>query len=136
MRNKTELLRRVNCPEQFLGRNGIQITEIGDGTAKGRMENTTATQNLLGNLHGGALSTLADAVAAMAVCSGGQVYVTIHNTMEYLRPAGPGPVYCTARVRKAGQTIAVSEATITDSDGREVAIGTFSFCKTDHVIPE
>ncbi|MCL2843416.1 MAG: PaaI family thioesterase [Oscillospiraceae bacterium] len=136
MINKTELLRRVNCPAQFLGRNGIQITEIGDGTAKGQMENIPATQNLLGNIHGGALSTLADAVAAMAVCSSGQVYVTIHNTMEYLRTAGPGPVFCEARVRKAGQTIAVSEATITDSGGREIAIGTFSFCKTDHIIPK
>ena len=127
-----ELMRRVNDPELFVGRCGIQITEISDGFAQGQMEFHLATQNLLGGLHGGALSTLADAVAGMSVSGLGHgSRVTVHNTMEYLRPSKPGTIYCEARVRKNGRHIVVSEATVTDSDGREVAIGIFSFYIAD-----
>ena len=126
-----ELKHLVNDPERFVGRCGIEITEIGEGHAKGRMEYDLATSNLLGGLHGGALSTLADAVAGMSVASLGYKRVTVHNTMEYFRASKPGPIYCEARVRKSGKSITVSEATVIDSDGREVAIGTFSFYITD-----
>ena len=123
-----ELMRRVNNPERFMGKNGIRIIEIGEGWARGEMENTKATQNPLGGLHGGALSTLADAVAATSLTSlGPRGRVTLHNTMDYLRLAAPGPVTCESRVRKTGKTIAVCEATILDSTGAEVAIGTFTF---------
>jgi len=134
-----KLMRRANNPVHFIGKNGIQIIEIGEGWAKGQMENTPATQNPLGGLHGGALSSLADTVAATSLYSlGPQVRVTLHNTMHYLRTASPGPVFCEARVKKHGKTVAITEATITDSNGAEVAIGTFTFYVTDKalVLPE
>ena len=123
-----ELMRRMNNPERFMGRNSIEVIEIGEKWAKSRMENTKATQNPLGGIHGGALSTLADVTAAASLTSlGWRARVTLHNTMSYLRPACPGPVYFEAHVRKAGKTVAVSESTIVDSEGAEVAIGTFTF---------
>jgi len=122
-----ELIRRINNPVNFTGRNGIKIKELKEGYARGEMENTPATQNLLGGLHGGALATLADAVCGMAVASLGYARMTIHGTVEYLRVAAPGPVSCEAKVRKAGKTVVVCESVITDSEGREVTLATFSF---------
>ena len=122
-----EIMRRINNSDRFVGKNSIRITEIGKGLARGEMENSKATQNYRGGIHGGALSTLADTTAGAAVSSLGKLSVTAHNTMEYLRPATPGPVSCEARVRKDGKHIVVVETTITDTEGREVTIGTFSF---------
>ena len=130
-----QILAMANHPGHFTGRNGIAVTEVGEGYAKGEMENTPATQSVLGGLHGGALSALADTVAAVAVVSLGGIAVTVHNTMEYLQGAGPGPVFCEARVRKAGKTITVCQAVITDSQGEEVAMGTFSFFMTGETLP-
>jgi len=121
-------MRRMNDPERFMGRNSIELIEIGERWAKSRMENIKATQNPLGGLHGGALSTLADVTAAASLTSlGWRARVTLNNTMNYLRPACPGPVYCEAHVRKAGKTVAISESTIVDAEGAEVATGTFTF---------
>ena len=122
-----EIMRRVNSPDRFVGKNSIKITEIGKGFACGEMGNIPATQNSRGGIHGGALSALADTAAGVAVSSLGKLSVTVHNTMEYLRLACPGSVTCEARVRKDGKRIVVVETTITDTEGREVAIGTFSF---------
>ena len=136
MISSEELLTRVNNPDNFPGRNGMRVTEIGDGTARGEMADTSAIKNLLGGIHGGALYTLADAVTAMAICSGGQAYVTLGGSMEYLRPACPGVVTCEAKVRKTGKTIAVGECTLTDSAGTEIAIGTFTFYATNIEYPK
>jgi len=130
-----ELLTRANDSDRFAARVGVRILEVREGYAKGDLPNTPATQNLFGGIHGGALSTLADNVSGMAVASLGPfMRVTVHNTMEYLRPAAPGPVQCLSKVRKAGKTIVVCEATITDSEGQEIAIGTFSFYRTEQKI--
>ena len=125
----------ANDPKWFNGRNGITVTDVGEGFAKGEMENSPLTHNVLGGIHGGALSTLADTVAAVAVVSLGGVCVTIHNSMEYLRRAKPGPVSCEARVRKAGKTITVCEAIIRDSGGEEIAFGVFTFQMTGEPLP-
>ena len=127
-----ELLTWANNTKRFTAHCGIRFLEIGEGYATGDMPNIPETQNFWGGVHGGALSTLADTVSGMATASLGHLNrVTLHNTMEYLRPAAPGPVHCFSKVRKAGKTIVVCEATITDSEGKEVAIGTFSFYLTD-----
>ena len=129
------LLAFANDPRWFNGRNGVLVTEVGEGYAKGEMENSPLTHNALGSIHGGALSTFADTVTAVAVASYGGLAMTSHNTMEYLRGAKPGPVFCEARVRKAGKALSVCEAVIRDSEGREVAIGLFSFHMTGEPLP-
>ena len=129
------LLAFANDPKGFNSRNGVLVTEVGEGWAKGEMENSPLTHNVLGSIHGGALSTFADTVAAVAVASFGGLAMTSHNTMEYLRAAKPGPVFCEARVRKPGKALSVCETVIRDSEGRELAIGHFSFHMTGDPLP-
>jgi len=130
-----ELITRVNSSDRFAAYIGIRVLEVQEGYARLELPNVTETQNLFGALHGGAMSTLADTASGVAVTSlGRHMRVTVHNTMEYLRQAAPGPVQCVSRVRKAGSTITICEATVTDSQGQEVAIGTFSFFNTGQAI--
>ncbi|MCL2569081.1 MAG: PaaI family thioesterase [Oscillospiraceae bacterium] len=129
-----ELLTRVeNHPDRFIAKTGIRFLEIAEGYAKGDMPNIPATQNFAGGIHGGALFTLADTISGTAARTHGrpQVVLTVNSTMNYLRLAVPGPVACEARVRKAGRTLTVCEAVITDSEAREVASGTFTFYLAD-----
>jgi len=130
-----ELLTRMNNSDCFVRRCGIRFLDVEEGLAKAEMPNDPTTHNIFGGIHGGALFTLADTVGGMAVASLGRWRrVTVHSSIEYLRLAAPGPVRCVAKVRKAGKTIIVCEATITDSGGQEVAIGTFSYYSTDQQI--
>jgi len=129
-----ELLARVeNHPDRFIAKTGIRFLEVGEGYAKGDMPNIPATQNFAGGIHGGALFSLADTIAGMAARSFGRptTTVTVNGSMNYLRPAAPGPVQCEARVRKAGKMLTVCETVITDSEAREVASGTFTFYLAD-----
>ena len=128
------LLAVANDPERFNGRCGVLVTDVGAGWAKGEIENGPLTQSVLGGIHGGALATLADTVAAVAVASLGGASVTVHSTLEYLKWAKPGPVTCEAKVRKAGKSISVCEVSLRDSGGEEIAFGIFSFHMTGEAL--
>ena len=56
------IIRSVNSPHQFAFENGIVITDVGPGYAKGELTVGPDSINPHGNVHGGALSTLADTV--------------------------------------------------------------------------
>lgn len=121
------LIERVNNSARFSGKNGILIDEVTPGRATGSMAITEQLKNPLGGAHGGALSTLADTVAGMAVVSLGFTCVTLNNTMNYLREVRLGTVYCSAEVIKTGKNISVCDIKLTDTEDRLVATGTFTF---------
>lgn len=121
-----KVMNHVNNPKRFSGGNGIIVTELGEGYAKGKMLEAEGVLNTSGFVHGGALSTMADTLCGIAVGSLGKKRVTVHNTMEYLKVA-QGELYGESRVRKKGNTIVVCEVRIWDAKEQEVAIGTFTF---------
>lgn len=51
-----------NCKDAFAAYCGVEIVEIGDGTARGRLEIKPHHLNGVGTAHGAAIFTLADAV--------------------------------------------------------------------------
>lgn len=55
-----------------------------------------------GNVHGGALSTLADTVGGCCACSKGGTCVTSGCSIEYLRPANGSKIYWHRHPQKAG----------------------------------
>lgn len=123
----SKLMKVMNDEKHFNGFNGIIITKIEDFAAYGEMDYTESTQNPMGGIHGGALATLADSVAGLAAAARGFPLVTLSNTMNYMRPARPGKIYCAAKVVKSGRTIIVCDASIHDSEDRLIATGTFTF---------
>lgn len=79
------IIQGVNAPHQFSYENGIVLTDVGPGYAKGELIIGPDSINPHGNVHGGALSTLADTVGGCCACSKGGSCVTSGCSIEYLR---------------------------------------------------
>jgi uncharacterized protein (TIGR00369 family) len=74
--------------------------------------------------HGGPLAALIDSAGDYAVALNlGAAVPTINFRVDYLRPALTATLTATARVRRAGRTVAVVDIDIADSEGRLCAIG-------------
>lgn len=77
-----------------------------------------------GYVQGGIFATMLDfglAFAAMSATPAGRTVSTIGLTVNYLRPARPGHFVVEAVVEKMGRSVAVSRASLSDSEGRLVA---------------
>ena len=85
-----------------------------------------ARTNRYGTLHGGAASTLVDVVSSAAfVARGGESGVSVHLSVDFLRPAplAAASVTIKATVRSVGRTLATADVEISTPDGKVVAIG-------------
>ena len=118
---------RVNQTDGYAKGSHVRITHIALGSAEGELEVCPEVLNPLGIVHGGCLTTLADTVAGVAAHSSGLRCVTLNNTMNYFKPGREGKIYCKAQVEKAGRTVQVCQATLTNDQGEMVASGTFTF---------
>ena len=90
---------------------------------------TDAFLNPLGGLHGGWTATIMDSALAcsvMTTLAPGEGYTTVEFKLNLTRPvrADGTEVRCEGRLLTRGRTIATSEATLTDGDGRILAHGT------------
>jgi len=108
---------------------GMLPTAIGEGTSEFTMPATRWLASHYGVIPGGFLATLADGPLGCSIQSHlppGTVYTTSELSMSYLRPAVVDGRDLTARGRviHAGRSLALSEAVVTDGEGREVAHAT------------
>jgi uncharacterized protein (TIGR00369 family) len=74
--------------------------------------------------HGGAIAALIDVTGdfAIGMMVGGGV-PTINLRIDYLKPAVGDALTATARVRRAGKTVAVIDIDVVDEKGASVALG-------------
>ena len=121
------IVRTVNTPHQFSYENGILLTDVSPGYAKGELTVGPNSINPHGNVHGGALATLADTVSGCCACSRGGSCVTANCSMEFLRPATGSKIYCEATPKKMGRSLSVIQLVITNDKGAMVATGTYTF---------
>ena len=77
-----------------------------------------------GQFHGGAIAAFVDVVGdfAIGMAVGGGV-PTINVRIDYLRPAVGGVLTGTARVRRAGRTVALVDVDVYDEQRALVAVG-------------
>lgn len=122
-----QIIRTVNRPHQFAYENGIRITAVEPGLARGELAVGPDSVNPHGKVHGGALAALADTVAGCCACAQGGRCVTANSSMEFLRPAGGTKIFCEATPKKLGRTLSVIQVTLTNGEGKTVATGTFTF---------
>ena len=116
----------VNRPGQFSYENGIEVTLVEPGLARGVLHAGPSSVNPHGMIHGGAMATLADTVGGCCACSTGGNCVTSSSTIEFLRPA-QGDLFCEATPKKMGSKLSVIQVVLTDTRGKTVATGTFTF---------
>jgi len=77
-----------------------------------------------GQFHGGPIAAFIDTVGdfAIGMALGGGV-PTINLRIDYLRPAMGGSLTATARVRRAGRTVALVDVDVHDEQQALVAVG-------------
>lgn len=124
--NRDPLLDTVNAAHQFAYENGIEVTHLEPGLARGVLRAGPNSINPHGYIHGGAMAALADTVSGCCACSEGGTCVTASSSMEFLRPAR-GDLFCQATPKKMGKQLSVIQLSIADSRGKTVATGTFTF---------
>jgi len=122
-----EKLKVVNSPHQFSYENGVTITWLEPGLTRGELAAGEDSVNPHGQVHGGALYTLADTTAGCCACSKGGSCVTASSSMEFLRPAAGGRITCAATPKKLGKNLSVIQVELKNGDGVVVATGTFTF---------
>ena len=121
------IIRAVNTPHQFSYENGILLTDVEPGYARGELTVGPNSINPHGNVHGGALATLADTVGGCCACSKGGNCVTANCTLEFLRPAAGSRIVCEATPKKMGRTLSVIQVVLTNDQNVVVATGTYTF---------
>jgi uncharacterized protein (TIGR00369 family) len=80
------------------------------------------------SFHGGVIATLIDLAGHAAVAVKiGRMAPTIDLRIDYLRPSTGEDLVATARLLKAGRTVARVDIDVTDAQGRLIAVGRGSF---------
>ena len=105
------------------------LTEVSEGRAVFRGVPSERHLNPLGGVHGGWAATLLDSALACAVqtlLGKGEAYTTAEFKVNFTRPITPktGEVVCEGKIVHKGRTLAVSEATLKDVQGKLLAFGT------------
>ena len=113
---------------------GLVIDKWDTAEVRLRLPNRPETRNVAGAVHGGAIATLIDMAGSMAGCYSDDPQtrrrvVTLNLSVNFVGPAGDGPVFAEGRRRGGGKTVYMSTVEVTDVDGRVVATGhgTFKF---------
>jgi len=105
---------------------GIKLEEVRPGFARIVMETGSLTLGGIGgSVHGGLLAAMVDIVMLEALSAtrqpGDQFAGTAELNISYLRPALGKCVFAEATVIKKGRSLAVSEVSIIDDQGRTCA---------------
>lgn len=101
---------------------GIELLEVGEGSAVAEMDVQPHHLNGVDLVHGGALFSLADFVFAAASNSHGRVSVAINTHMSFIKAATGGRLRAEGRETFLGPKIATYDIVITDQDGEEIAL--------------
>src|SRR6185295_13387989 len=96
---------------------GIEVVDAKPGWVRLRVPVRDEIRNAAGApVHGGVYSALVDTAV-------GGAQTTLDLNVSFLSSASEGDVFAEGRILRRGRTIAFGEATITDHQGKVVAVG-------------
>ena len=105
---------------------GIEVYEVSDGSARARLELAERHQAPNGYLHAGTVVTLADSACGygciLNLPEGATGFTTIELKTNFLRSAREGTIECEAELVHGGRTTQIWDATVTDAEGRRMAL--------------
>ena len=111
---------------------GLELEDIGGGTATLALQvRKELTQNA-GVVHGGALASLIDTATAFAILSllpPKERVTTVDLTISYLRPVSKGRLRAVAKVVRAGRRLFVVSAEVIDENGNLVNTALSTYIK-------
>lgn len=111
----------------FMQHNFIEMESVEPDRAVFRLTIRPESRNPYGQLHGGAIYTLADNATGSAAHTDGRYYVTQSGELHFLRNQATGTVRATAWVRHRGKSTCLLSVDITGEDGRLLATGEFRY---------
>lgn len=102
---------------------GIEVSEVKEGMARGRMLVTKDHVNVFGGIHGGILFTFADHVGG--ACGNSMEYkaLLVESTARFKKSAREGEtIYAQARLVHSRKKVDNIEITVTNENGETLAI--------------
>ncbi|MCH8924384.1 MAG: PaaI family thioesterase [Planctomycetes bacterium] len=117
---------------------GMKLLEVEPGRARLSMSWRADLCQPAGILHGGTIASLVDTAIAHAILltlpdidsptAGGRI-LSVDLRLKYLRPVSEGEIFCEARIVRPGRQIIHTAATVTNAEGKEVALGDSIYMK-------
>ncbi|MGI8595012.1 MAG: PaaI family thioesterase [Solirubrobacteraceae bacterium] len=105
---------------------GLEVSELGDGVARGNVVVRDELKQPAGLVHGGVYAAMAEALASVgtyvAVHEDGNTAMGMSNNTTFLRPVTQGTVHAVARARHRGRTTWVWDVELTDDHDRQIAV--------------
>jgi uncharacterized protein (TIGR00369 family) len=116
----------------FVGHVGIELVDLGDGTATLRLPFRDEVITIGKTVHGGAVSALIDTTAMAAAWSGAEAPenmrgTTVSLTVNFLAAANGVDLVASARVLRRGKNLQYVEVDVTDPEGSLVAKGLVTY---------
>ena len=112
--------------EYLPGLLGIEFDTSEDGVVRAKLALRKALFAPNGYVHAGAIVTLADTACGygclLAMPEGGTGFTTIELKTNFLRSAKEGTLACEARLLHGGRTTQLWDATVSDPEGRPMAL--------------
>ncbi len=106
---------------------GLEVTGLGPGWATFKMPVGQRLWNVSNIVHGGAITSIADAAAGVALASLlDQVQerpITVEMKINFCAPVREGLLFARGEVVQKGKRIAICEVEVTDEEDRLVAKG-------------
>jgi uncharacterized protein (TIGR00369 family) len=111
---------------------GLEMGEVGDGTASVHLEVRDELLQYHGVVHGGAIASLIDTATAFAVLTRIDLdhhITTTDLTIHYLRPVSSGRMTATARIVRGGRRLFVLAVDVTNDSGALVATAVTTYIR-------
>jgi 1,4-dihydroxy-2-naphthoyl-CoA hydrolase len=106
----------------FDGFYGLEVIELSDELARGRVVVRDELKQPAGLVHGGVYAAMAESLASLgtglAALSQGQIAMGLSNHTSFLRPITQGTIHAEARRKHRGRTTWVWEVEITDDQDK------------------
>ncbi len=116
-----EKVERLMGLDAYAEHSGMEVLRAEPGRAEVRLTLSPSVLNGHGNLHGGALFTLADYAGAIASNMHGEPTAAITGSISFLKAVRGGHVVAEARTTRAGRRITFQSVDIRDGEGNLVA---------------
>ena len=128
MNQTFEYMKEIVRKNPFSQHIGMELLEVTEGYALGRIRLAKQYENIYGGMHGGCAYSLADTLSGIAASTYREYVTMLDASMNYLLPVEHTEyVYCKARVLRHGRKITVVRVELLNDEQTLLIDGSFTF---------
>ena len=128
MNQTFEDMNEIERKNPFAQHIGMELLEVTEGYALGRIRLAKQYENIYGGMHGGCAYSLADTLSGIAASTYREYVTMLDASMNYLLPVEHTEyVYCKARVLRHGRKITVVRVELLNDEQTLLIDGSFTF---------